>query len=100
MQRREWYTTANHRHLKQGGAMASITEVAADIFRIGTYAPLKGLQFNQFLILDEQPLLFHTGQRALFPEVREAVERLIDPTRLRWVGFSHFEMDECGSLNE
>ena len=80
--------------------MASITEVAPDIFRIGTYDPRKGLQFNQFLVVDEQPLLFHTGQRALFPEVREAVERLIDPAALRWVGFSHFEMDECGSLNE
>ena len=80
--------------------MASITEVAPDLFRIGTYAPQKGLQFNQFLVLDEQPLLFHTGQRAIFPEVHAAVARLIDPTRLRWVGFSHFEMDECGSLNE
>ena len=80
--------------------MASITEVAPDVYRIGTYAPQKGLQFNQFLVVDEQSLLFHTGQRALFPEVREAVGRLIDPTTLRWVGFSHFEMDECGSLNE
>ena len=80
--------------------MASITEIAPDIFRIASYAPEKGLQFNQFLVVDEQPLLFHTGQRALFPQVREAVGRVIDPTRLRWVGFSHFEMDECGSLNE
>jgi flavorubredoxin len=80
--------------------MANVTEVAPDVFRIGTYASQKALQFNQFLVVDEQPLLFHTGQRAIFPEVREAVGRLIDPTRLRWIGFSHFEMDECGSLNE
>ena len=80
--------------------MTITTEVAPDVFRIATYDATKGLQFNQVLVRDEQPLLFHTGQRALVAEVRDAVARLIDPTRLRWVGFSHFEMDECGSLNE
>lgn len=80
--------------------MAAITEVAPDVFRIATYAPAKGLQFNQFLVRDAQPLLFHTGQRALFSEVRDAVAKLIGPTDVRWIGFSHFEMDECGSLNE
>ena len=68
--------------------MATTTEVAPDLFRIATHAPEKGPQFNQFVIRDEQPLRFHTGQQALFPEVREAVARLIDPTRLRWVGFA------------
>ena len=58
------------------------------------------MQFNQFLVRDEQPLLFHTGLRALFPQVKEAVASLIDPGLLRWIGFSHFEADECGTLNE
>jgi flavorubredoxin len=51
-------------------------------------------------VRDEEPLLFHTGGRALFPLVHEAVSKLIDPATVRWVGFSHFEADECGSLNE
>ena len=58
------------------------------------------LQFCQFLARDEEPLLFHTGMRRLFPTVREAVASLIDPARLRWIGFSHFEADECGALND
>lgn len=80
--------------------MTNITEIAPDIFRISTYIPEIDLQFGQFLVRDEEPLLFHTGMRALFPVVREAVATLIDPAKLRWVGFSHFEADECGSLNE
>ena len=51
-------------------------------------------------MLDDEPLLYHTGMRRMFPEVLEAAERLIDPARLRWIGFSHFEVDECGSLND
>jgi flavorubredoxin len=62
--------------------------------------PEADLQFGQFLVRDEEPLLFHTGPRAMFPLVRDAVAALIDPRRLRWIGFSHFEADECGSLNE
>src|SRR5690242_5594851 len=80
--------------------MTNITEIASDVFRISTYIPEINLQFGQFLVRDEEPLLFHTGMRALFPVVREAVATLIDPAKLRWVGFSHFEADECGSLNE
>ena len=80
--------------------MTTIDEVAADVFRISTYLPEADLQFGQFLIRDDEPLLFETGMKALFPIVREAVAKLIDPTRLRWVSFSHFEADECGSLNE
>jgi flavorubredoxin len=56
--------------------------------------------FNQYLIDDDAPLLFHTGPRRMFPLVREAVGRLIAVERLRYVGFSHFEADECGALNE
>jgi len=78
----------------------SVTEIAADCYRISTFIPEIDLQFNQFLIKDEEPLLFHTGMRALFPAVREAVASIIDPSTLRWISFSHFEADECGSLNE
>lgn len=80
--------------------MTTITEIAPDIFRINTFIPEANLGFSQFLVRDEEPLLFHTGMRALFPLVREAVASLIDPAKLRWIGFSHFEADECGSLNE
>lgn len=77
-----------------------VTEIAPDCYQISTFFPEIDLQFNQFLIKDEEPLLFHTGMRALFPAVREAVSTIIDPATLRWIGFSHFEADECGSLNE
>jgi flavorubredoxin len=80
--------------------MTTISEIAPDLFRISTYDPAGGLQFNQFLLRDEQPLLFHTGHRALFPVVHDAVASLIDPATIRYIGFSHFEADECGSLNE
>lgn len=80
--------------------MTKITEVAPDLFQITTFVPPFNLQFSQFLVRDEQPLLFHTGPRALFPAVKEAVGSLIDLQSLRWIGFSHFEADECGTLPE
>ncbi len=80
--------------------MTTITEIAPDVFRIATFVPEAQMSFNQFLVRDEEPLLFHTGMKAMFPVVREAVATLIDPAALRWIGFSHFEADECGSLNE
>lgn len=80
--------------------MTNITEIAPEIFRINTFVPEINLGFSQFLVRDDEPLLFHTGMRSLFPLVHEAVGKLIDPSTLRWVGFSHFEADECGSLNE
>jgi flavorubredoxin len=80
--------------------MTTVTEIAPDIFRINTFVPEANLGFSQFLVRDDEPLLFHTGMKALFPLVSEAVATLIDPANLRWVGFSHFEADECGSLNE
>jgi flavorubredoxin len=80
--------------------MSEICEVGPDIFRISTYNPDFNLQFNQFLVRDEEPLLFHTGMKGMFPIVRDAVATLMDPAALRWIGFSHFEADECGSLNE
>ena len=80
--------------------MARITEVAPDLFRITTFVKPFNLQFSQFLVRDDEPLLFHTGPRALFPEIKEAVTSLIDPEDLRWIGFSHVEADECGTLPE
>jgi flavorubredoxin len=80
--------------------MTQISEIAPDVFRISTFVPAFNLQFNQFLIRDEEPLLFHTGLKALFPAVREAVSTLLDPARIRWIGFSHLEADECGTLRE
>src|SRR6476659_6274005 len=80
--------------------MTNVNEIAPDFYRISTYIPEADLQFNQFLIKDDEPLLFHTGMKALFPIVRDAVATVIDPSTLRWISFSHFEADECGSLNE
>jgi len=80
--------------------MAQLTEIAAGVHRISILMPEINLQFNHFLIVDDEPLLYHTGMRRMFPEVLEAVRRVIDPAVLRWIGFSHFEVDECGSLNE
>lgn len=80
--------------------MTTVTEIAPDFYRISTFVAQADLQFNQFLVRDEQPLLFHTGMRGLFPTVSEAVAGLIDPSTIRWIGFSHFEADECGALRE
>ena len=80
--------------------MAQVTEIAPDVFRISIFVSQFNLQFNHFLIRDEQPLLFHTGYRQLFGEIREAVASVLDPAKIRWIGFSHFESDECGSLNQ
>ncbi len=76
------------------------TEIAPDLFRLSLFVPEINLQFNQFLVRDEEPLLYHTGMRKMFPAYRDAVAKLIDPAKLRWIGFSHFEVDECGALNE
>lgn len=78
----------------------AVEEIAPDLYRISTYIPEIDLQFNQFLVKDDEPLLFHTGMKGLFPVVREEVARVIDPSLIRWIGFSHFESDECGALNE
>lgn len=80
--------------------MAHITEIAPDLFRITTFVKPFNLQFSQFLVRDDEPLLFHTGPRALFSEVKAAVASLIDLQALRWIGFSHFESDECATLPE
>ena len=78
----------------------TVSEIAPDLYRISTFIPEIDLQFNQFLVKDDEPLLFHTGMKSLFPIVLDAVKTVIDPSTIRWIGFSHFEADECGSLNE
>ena len=81
-----------------------IDEIADGLYRIATPVPPSavpgGFSFNQYLIVDDQPLLFHTGLRRIFPAVREAIARVMPVERLRWISFSHFEADECGALNE
>lgn len=79
--------------------MPTIDEIAPDVYRVSVYVPEINLQFNHFLVKDDEPLLFHTGLRGMFPVVREAVSSIIDPATIRHIGFSHFESDECGSLN-
>ncbi len=79
---------------------STLTEIAPDTYRISTFHPGYKMQFNQFLVKDEEPLLFHTAFRRMFDVTREAVAKLIDPAKLRWIGFSHFEPDECGALNQ
>ena len=79
-------------------------EIADGIFRLSTFVPEiaapAGFTFNQFLVLGDEPLLFHTGPRRMFPLTRDAVARLLPPERLRWIGFGHLESDECGAMNE
>jgi flavorubredoxin len=80
-----------------------VTEVADKIYRISTYveqAGPHGFTFNQFLIDAEEPLLFHTGYRATFPAVADAVRSVLPLERLRWITFGHYEADECGAMNE
>jgi flavorubredoxin len=81
-----------------------VNEIADGIYRLSTFVPEvaapAGFTFNVFLVLGEEPLLFHTGLRKMFPLTRDAVSRIIAPERLRWIGFGHYEADECGALNE
>lgn len=81
----------------------SVDEIAPDIFRLSTLiedAAPGGFSFNQFLVRDDQPFMFHTGMRQLFPLVSGAVSRLIAIEELRWISFCHVEADECGAMNE
>lgn len=79
--------------------MTSVNEIAPDLFRISIYVAKIDLQFNHFLIRDEEPLLFHAGLKGMFPALLETVATLIDPTKLRHIAWSHFESDEVGALN-
>jgi flavorubredoxin len=82
---------------------AHVTEIADGIFRLSVFvpeiAPPQGFAFNSFLIVDDEPLLFHAGQRAMFPLFSAAVASIMPVERLRWISFGHIEADECGAMN-
>jgi flavorubredoxin len=80
----------------------NVHEIANGIYRINTPVPIPGagqFSFNQYLIVDDEPMLFHTGMRQLFPLVQEAIASVMPVSKLKYVGLSHFESDECGALN-
>ena len=83
---------------------ATIDEIADGIYRLSTYAPQvappAGLTYNVFLVQGDDPLLFHTGKRRMFPAVAAALARILPLERLRWITFGHYEFDECGAMNE
>ena len=81
----------------------SVDQIAERIYRISTFVPdvgPTGFTFNQFLVDAEEPLLYHTGMRGLFPLVTDAIARVLPVENLRWIAFSHVEADECGAMNE
>ena len=83
--------------------ITKVDEIVERIYRLSTFVPEigpSGFTFNQFLLDDDEPLLFHTGHRAMFPSVREAIERVMPIERLRWITFGHVESDECGAMND
>ncbi|HEY8572223.1 MBL fold metallo-hydrolase [Phenylobacterium sp.] len=80
-----------------------VHEIADGVYRLSTFVDAvtpEGFTFNQFLIDADEPMLFHTGMRGLFPLVSEAVSRVMPVERLRWIGFGHVEADECGAMNQ
>lgn len=84
-------------------ATPSITEIAPDTYRVNVPLPDAmpgGFSFNQYLVVDDEPLLFHTGPKKLFPVIKEQIERVLPVAKLRYIAFSHYEADECGSLQQ
>ncbi len=81
-----------------------IDEITDGIYGLSTFvpdiAPPAGFTFNQFLVLGDEPLMFHTGLRKMFALNRDALARIIPPEKLRWIAFGHYEADECGAMNE
>jgi flavorubredoxin len=80
-----------------------VDEIGAGIYRISVFVPTmppSGFTYNHFLVVDDEPLLFHCGKRKMFPLVSAAVARVLPPETLRWLSFGHFEADECGAMNE
>jgi flavorubredoxin len=75
-------------------------EIADGIFRLSTFLPDPGIMLNQFVVRAEQPLLFHTGLRSVFPLVSDAVAKIVPLDELRWIAFGHVEADECGAMNQ
>jgi flavorubredoxin len=89
--------------ITNAAAGTNLHEIAAGIFRINTPVQIPGgpgFNFNQYLVVDDEPLLFHTGPRRMFPLVAEAIGKRMPLEKLRYVAFSHFEADECGALND
>jgi flavorubredoxin len=81
----------------------NVDEIAPNIYRLSTFVPEigpTGFAFNQFLLVDDEPLLFHLGPRKMFPLVSAAIGRVMPVERLRWLAFGHVESDECGAMNE
>jgi flavorubredoxin len=79
--------------------VVTTTEISPEVYRLAVFVPEINLEFSHFLVRDDEPLLFHAGLRSMFPLLCDAISRLIDPAKLRHIGFSHFESDECGALN-
>ena len=81
-----------------------VSEIAPGIYRFSTHvaevAPPDGFSFNQFLIMADEPLLFHCGHRAMFPLVSAALQSILPVEQLRWISFGHIEADECGAMNQ
>jgi len=82
---------------------AQVTEIADGIYRLSVFVPdigpPAGFTFNSFLIVDDEPMLFHAGQRGMFPQFSAAVAQIVPLAELRWIGFGHIEADECGAMN-
>ena len=80
----------------------TVDEIAPGIFRLSTWTPditEHGFTFNQFLLTGDEPMLFHCGMRRLFPQVSQAINRILPVETLRWISFGHLEADECGAMN-
>jgi flavorubredoxin len=80
-----------------------VSEIASGIFRLSTFVPElgpTGFTFNQFVVMGDEPLMFHTGLRKMFGLNRDALAKILPPEKLRWISFGHFEADECGAMNE
>jgi flavorubredoxin len=77
-----------------------VTPIATDTYQLTTVVPGAPVTFNQYLVAADEPLLFHTGMRGIFPSVSAAVATVVAPESLRWIGFGHVEADESGSMNE
>jgi flavorubredoxin len=83
---------------------AKVDEIADGVYRVSAYvpeiAPPQGFTYNHFLVLGDEPLVFHTGLRRMFPSILAAAEKVLPALKLRWICFGHYEADECGAMNE
>jgi flavorubredoxin len=86
--------------IRRVAMQCKVNEIAPDTYRLSTFHPDYEIQFNQILINDDEPFLMHTGYKRMFQTILAGLSSIIDPAKLRWIGFSHFESDECGALNE